>query len=88
MGHCAVISGVCDGHGGRDTSPVWAERWCSEDVPDLVELRWRSRLMLGGCSDSFGLVRGVRVGVSVQGGDELRHLLVAADAAERALGVE
>jgi len=44
--------------------------------------------MLGGCSDSFGLVRGVRVGVSVQGGDELRHLLVAADAAERALGVE
>jgi len=44
--------------------------------------------MLGGCTDSFGLVRGVRVGVSVQGGDELRHLLVAADAAERALGVE
>jgi hypothetical protein len=35
-----------------------------EDVPGLVELRWRSHLMLGGCTDSFGVVRGVRVGVS------------------------
>ena len=37
----------------------------AEDVPDLVELRWRSHLMLGRSTDSFGLVGGVRVGVSV-----------------------
>jgi hypothetical protein len=43
--------------------------------------------MLGGCADSFGS-GGVRVGVSVQRGNELRHLLVALDPAERALRVE
>jgi hypothetical protein len=38
--------------------------------------------MLGRRTDSFGPVRGVRVGVSMEGGHELRHLLEAAYAAE------
>ena len=36
----------------------------------------------------MGLGRRVWVGVPVQGGDELGHLLIALDPAERALGVE
>src|SRR6266536_2373458 len=44
--------------------------------------------MLGGGTDSFGASVGGRVGVSAQRGDELGHLLVALDPAERALGVE
>jgi hypothetical protein len=36
--------------------------------------------MLGRRADSFGPVRGVRVGVSVEGGHELRHLFEAAHA--------
>jgi len=39
-------------------------------------------------ADSFGALGRVWVGVAVQGSDELGHLLVALDSAERAFGVE
>src|SRR5664279_3043789 len=49
-----------------------------EDVPTAVGLEWRLRVMLGGGWDSFGLDA---LGVSGEGGDEQRHVLVTLDPA-------
>src|SRR6478735_4164841 len=63
----------------------WTQR---ELVPSRVDSRWRSTAILGGRTDGFGGLGGARVGVSVERVDELGHLLVALDTAERSFGVE
>jgi hypothetical protein len=63
-------------------------RALAERVPIRVDFGGDPLRILGGGTDGFGASGGVGVGVSVEGGDELGHLLVALDAAEGSLRVE